>query len=152
MMNIRRYSFIIFVLLASSQLCKAQSDSLVIHFRSGAKQSIPLSQIKRITFDTVKAGVKEYTQKKWAASYPNPTMGESRFAFFVESSGETTIEIINVEGVNVWKAKQFLSKGLQNIFWDGMNNLGFPAPPGAYTARVRIREKQNIYKIILLKP
>lgn len=147
----RILNLIICFLLVSSQLCKAQSDSLVIHFRSGAKQSIALSQIKKITFDTVKAGVKENTPNEPVISYPNPTTGETRIVFFMGSPGEVIVEISNAEGLSIWTDKQFFTKGPQSISWDGMSSLGFPAPPGSYIARIQSHNKQYINKIILLK-
>jgi hypothetical protein len=76
---------------------------------------------------------------------PNPTLGSCTLDFAIVASGLTRVDIVDVSGRIVRRlSDSWRSAGDQSVVWDGRDESGARARPGAYFARVRgARETQS---------
>jgi hypothetical protein len=146
-------SLAIFALLMFSSMCKAQSDSLVIHFKSGAKQTVALKDIRKITFDSLKADVaKPQPLPDVPRVYPNPSTDGTTVRFTLPEAGSVDVTIFNTKGHLVRRIKyQHLPAGDHEVFWDGRDGHGADIASGSYLCEVRSKGKLQVSKMIVLR-
>ena len=79
-------------------------------------------------------------------AYPNPFSTFTTVEYVVQTKGEVSVEIFDLEGKmvrNIWKGTQ--GKGTYRAIWQGNNGQGQPVAEGYYIARVKVGEQvQNI--------
>ncbi len=129
----------------------AQSDSLVIHFKSGAKRTIALADIRKITFDSLKSSVKQVAKEEPAIVYPNPSTGNTTIGFTIAEPAHVQITIVGAEGKTIRTlSKQNLGAGYHEILWDGLGDDGKRVAAGTYLCEVRSKGKLQVSKMIVL--
>jgi hypothetical protein len=134
----------------------AQSDSLVINFKNGKHVTIALSDIRRITFDSVKSLVPQTTNSKHdlevSPSFPNPTTIGATIDFCINSAGSVSVSIYGTKG-NVIRRLIALncSSGNNRIIWDGLDNSGKSVQNGAYFYEVRFKDEVQVRQMVVIK-
>jgi flagellar hook assembly protein FlgD len=75
--------------------------------------------------------------------WPNPTNGQSRFAFDLPAASNVSMDIFDVRGrlVRTLDGGEF-GEGRNHIVWDGRNALGTDLPAGVYLARFNVGGRQ----------
>jgi len=85
-------------------------------------------------------------------NYPNPFNPTTTIDFQISESGNTKINIYNINGELV---KELLNeeknRGVHSIFWDGRNNKGEIIPTGTYFYQIQVGDFIQAKKMILLK-
>jgi hypothetical protein len=83
---------------------------------------------------------------------PNPSSGPGEIRFSLPARSQATLTIFDPSGrvVRTFRAGE-LAAGAHTITWDGRNDLGEPASPGVYFARLQAGDTARMEKFILAR-
>lgn len=146
---------ILFLLLT----CSAFSQTYYINVWSKGKvTSIPVSEIKRVTFSSATGIGSELKTEaiintfELFQNYPNPFNPTTRIDYQIPSSGGVEILLYNIAGELVKTlVKTEQSAGKYSVYWNGKDNNNMPAASGIYIYRVMYGNSVLSRKMILLK-
>jgi len=134
---------------------KAQvGDSLVINFKDGHKVALALTDIRKITFDSLTSGVTENKPQndlQVSPSYPNPSRNEATIDFSISTAGVVKISIFDAKGKSVRNLQVNAEAGKNQINWDGLDNLGNHVLSGSYLYEVRFQDDRQVRKMVVIK-
>jgi hypothetical protein len=132
MKQFHRLWFLLFLFYGLT--AKAQTgDSLVINLKNGQRITIPLSQIRKITFDSLTASVKQSNpthQVEILPSYPNPLSNATTIEFKTTVIGNAELEIFDSKGEIIRKLE--LKNCVLGKNRDGLNRSGKKVSSGSY--------------------
>ena len=134
--------------------CYAQSDTLLIKLKNGTVEKIAVSQIKKIQFENVTAGVEDATLNnslQVMGNYPNPFNEQTNIEFEIETAGEVQITIYDSKGNQI----QILEcndcpAGKNALQWNGIDKAGNKASSGVYYYEVRYGKATQTRKMIIV--
>ncbi len=85
-------------------------------------------------------------------NYPNPFNPVTTIAFNVPKASNVTAEIYNLKGQKVKTLVHgFLSTGLQQLSWNGTNDMGKTVSSGIYFCKVKGNNFHSTHKMVMLK-
>src|ERR1051325_4015219 len=97
MIKLRLIVLVVLLILGSSVHAQGIGDSLIVHLKNGQRVAIPLSDIRKITFDTLgTSDVKNspsFSRRGQGVVYPNPLRTSTTIDFDLPHSGDVTIQI-----------------------------------------------------------
>jgi flagellar hook assembly protein FlgD len=128
-------------------------DSLIINLKNGQRVAIPLSEIRKITFDTLgTSDVKSHPFDGGVRGiHPNPLRTQTSIDFDLPAPGVVTIDIFDDNGNQVRTIQQMANAGLDHINWDGLGDDGLLAPPGTYFFEVRAKKFSTTRKAVMVR-
>lgn len=125
---------------------------------NGALTAIPVSEIRKITFDSV-LGASEHEKKEAVISafelfqnYPNPFNPSTQIEYQIPTAGNVVVQIYKITGelmTTLLSSEQ--SAGRHTITWNGKDASEQPAASGIYIYRVVFGSSLISKKMILLK-
>jgi hypothetical protein len=130
-------------ILTIGSIIRAQGigDSLIVHLKNGQRVAIPLSDIRKITFDTLGTSAVNVPPPFQGGGqgvvrggvYPNPVKSTTTIDFDLPHPGDVSIQIFNADGklIRTINAPK-LESGHNQIRWDGMNDSAAPVQSGSY--------------------
>ncbi|MCD4817629.1 MAG: T9SS type A sorting domain-containing protein [Candidatus Cloacimonetes bacterium] len=85
--------------------------------------------------------------------YPNPFNPNTNISYYLEESAEVNLEIFNVKGqkVSSYSIGYKESSQLHTFNWDSVDSSGRTVASGIYYFKLKIGDKEDIRKAILLK-
>lgn len=84
--------------------------------------------------------------------YPNPTGPSATLRFTLAGADDVAIMVVDVRGRLVRHLAQGrLSAGSHQVVWDGFDDQGAPAAPGAYFIKLRTSRAEESRKLILVR-
>ncbi len=85
------------------------------------------------------------------AAVPNPFRAETAVRFQLAAAGPADVSIVDASGRRVRRlASAVLDPGYHEITWDGEDDRGRSAAPGAYFARLAVRNEVTYQKLVRL--
>ena len=149
-----RYFILIFSIFLPT-FASAQSDSMIINFKNGKHVTVALSDIRKITFDTLESSVplvKNSAGLEISPSFPNPAIYGATFDFTLASAGSVSILIYDTKG-NIIRNLSNLncSSGQNLIVWDGDDTSGAKVTSGIYFYEVRFKSDVQIRRMVMIK-
>jgi hypothetical protein len=150
---------ILFVFFLLSLLPKAEAqtnDSLLVKLKNGTVVAIALSDIRVVTFDSVKAGVAESptnpNRLSYAQNFPNPAVTSTKIEFDTRAPGPVTVNIYDMRANIVRQLHAKTSEtGRNALTWDGYNESGMNAPSGIYFYRIILGNEVREGKLIIAR-
>ncbi len=134
----------------------SQQDSLTINFKNGKHVTIALSQIRKITFDSLTASVSERPigahSLEVSAIYPNPLNRGTIISFNMATGGNVHIAIHTIKGDLI--KTLFLSNceaGINKIEWNGLDDHAISVPSGEYLCEIRFKNEVLIKKMEIVR-
>ena len=139
---------------AVSANCYAQSDTLLIKLKNGTVEKIAVSQIKKVQFENVTAGVENsvsYNSLQIKGNYPNPFEEKTNIEFEIESAGEVLIIIYDSKGNQIQTLEcNDCQAGKNTLQWNGIDKAGNKASSGVYYYEVRYGKATQARKMIIV--
>jgi len=135
---------------------KAQTgDSLVINLKNGQRITFALSQIRKITFDSVAASVNQKSpnpQIEILPSYPNPLNTTTTIEFITKISGNAILEIFDSKGESIRRLeRKNCIVGKNRFIWDGMDKTGNKVSGGSYFYKLSFKNELLTGKMKVVK-
>ncbi len=130
-------------------------DAVVIKFRNGTKEIVPVNDIRSIVFDYFTA-VLDYDRntnnKLKISNYPNPFSTSTTLEFELASHGEAVISVYDLTG-HLLRTIDVLhcTAGLNSLLWDGLDNHGNPLNNGIYICKLSFYGKIAVQKLTIIK-
>ena len=152
-----RLSFLscLLLVLATTPSAKAQlGDSLVINFKDGHKVTLALSEIRKITFDSLTRGVTENKPQndlQVSLSFPNPFRNQTTIDFSLSTAGVVKISIFDVKGSIVRNLQVNAEAGKNQIIWDGLGNNGNKVSNGSFFYKIVFNNIVQFSKLEVLR-
>jgi hypothetical protein len=85
-------------------------------------------------------------------NYPNPFASQTNITFKLEKAGQVELNIYNIKGQLVKTlCHEVLSKGQQELVWDGTDKQNRTAAKGLYLCSLNTRDGSSTRKLIKLK-
>jgi len=85
-------------------------------------------------------------------NYPNPFNPVTTIAFNVPKASNVTVEVFNLKGHKVKTLVHgWLSTGLQQLTWNGTNDMGKTVASGIYFCKVKGNNFHSTQKMMMLK-
>ncbi len=135
-------------LLLTARCANAQGigDSLIVNLKNGQRVAIPLSDIRKITFDTLTAAVPQTASPTHglalSPSFPNPSRAGTNIDFDIATAGSVTIAIYDNKGNLIRRLPAPNAQmGHNRMVWDGLDEQGTTVVSGAYFYEVRFKEE-----------
>jgi hypothetical protein len=151
-------SFVLFSFFALPSHAQGVGDSLIVNLKNGQRVAIPLSDIRKITFDTLTASVGRRFQPdlpgglQISPSYPDPAHNGTSIVFSIAEEGSVTISISNSTGDEVRRIVSPTAQAGQNqILWDGLDFRGARVPSGAYYYEVRFKGEVQGKEMVVVR-
>lgn len=144
------YTLLAFLLISPSVF---SSETLVIKLKNGSKDSIPLPNELKSSFDWI-TGVEESDDLSFSliGAYPNPSSEYIYFEFNLPKAGEVKIKIYDSKGIRVREITQNgCSAGDNCIEWDGKDSDGEELTTGTYFFEVVYENIILTDKIIIVR-
>ena len=139
---------------AVSANCYAQSDTLLIKLKNGTVEKIAVSQIKKIQFENVTAGVEDAALNNSLhvkGNYPNPFEEKTNIEFEIEAAGEVLITIYDSKGNQIQTLERNdCQAGKNSLQWNGIDKAGNKASSGVYYYEVRYGKATQARKMIVI--
>ena len=148
---------LLFLFLLGQSLL-AQTYYMHISFIDGAKKIYAVSDINKITFDSLSASfinkknIKLLKTFVLLQNYPNPFNPSTTIQYQLPHPGKVKIKIYNTAGQVVkifWREHQ--NSGLQKLIWDGTNSNGAKVASGLYIYQAKFENVVISKKMIILK-
>ena len=131
-----------------------QSDTLLIKLKNGTVEKIAVSQIKKIQFENVTAGVEDAVSSnslQVKGNYPNPFEEKTNIEFEIESAGEVQITIYDSKGNQIQTLERNdCQAGKNSLQWNGIDKAGNKASSGVYYYEVRYGKATQARKMIIV--
>ena len=132
-------TLVVTVLFLFSQSAAAQGigDSLIVNLKNGQRVAIPLSDIRKITFDTLTATVPQSSSPTHglavSPSFPNPSRAGTNIDFDIATAGSVAIALYDSKGNLI---RNLLTPNAQagrnRVVWDGLDEHGVAVASGTY--------------------
>lgn len=153
----KKLMFMIFLLMFTTNLL-SQSYSMKISLNNGSKITYTISDINKITFDSLLTGtdqnkiqrvIKTFTLLQ---NYPNPFNPTTTIKYDLPRSGNVEIKIYNITGrlVKTFQ-KSHQNSGLHEVIWDGKNDYGNKVASGFYIYQARFEKNIVSKKMLIIK-
>jgi hypothetical protein len=85
-------------------------------------------------------------------NYPNPFNPTTRIEFSINRSESVTLQVFNILGQPVCTlVSGYLSAGVHEAAWNGVDDGGVPQASGVYFARIQAGSQSDIIKMTMLK-
>jgi hypothetical protein len=146
---------VLFLLLTFSMYAQTYYMNV---WSKGAVTSIPVSQIKKITFGAVTGVVGDANKQavistfELLQNYPNPFNPSTKIEYQIPTSGHVEIQLYNITGELVktlTNGEQ--SAGKYSVNWNGKDNSNRAVASGVYIYRVMFGNSVLSKKMLLLK-
>jgi len=149
----------ILLLFATRAYSQGVGDSLIVNLKNRQRVAIPLSEIRKITFDTSssdgvqsRAGSTDLRGLQVSPSFPNPSRAGTNIDFTISSPGRVSIAIYDSKGNLV---RNILSPnctaGQNRITWDGLDDRGAPVPSGVCFYEVQYGSETQTKQMVVIK-
>ena len=120
------------------------SDSLIVHLKNGDRVAIPLADIQKITFDSLRSSVERPTAAsqriQTTHSFPNPLQNRTTIVFRTERPETVDIAIFDASGNLIRRFGAINSPaGTSQVDWDCLDDYGKRVPSGHYIYEVRFQ-------------
>ena len=127
---------------------------MLIKLKNGTVEKIAVSQIKKVQFENVTAGVEDAVSSnslQVKGNYPNPFAEKTNIEFEIETAGEVQITIYDSKGNQI----QILEcndcpAGKNALQWNGIDKAGNKASSGVYYYEVRYGKATQARKMIIV--
>ena len=133
----------------------AQSDTLVINFKDGKAEKIPISLIQKMKFEnitTVNDNGNIGSQLELKGNYPNPFIELTNIEFEISAIGDVEIIIFNNSGNDINKLKcNNCTPGKNIIQWNCLDKNNNPVQSGVYYYEIRFNREILSKKMIVIK-
>ena len=87
-----------------------------------------------------------------AQNYPNPFNPETTIAYQIPQGGNVEIDIFNALGQKVRTlVRKNQPVGSYEVRWNGLNDLGQPVSSGIFLYRLKVRDRVDLKKMILIR-
>jgi len=145
--------------LLFSKSLQTQACYLKVILTDGTKHSIPLSNIKKMTFSHINTSVSanESVQNiiknfMLFQNYPNPFNQTTTIEYHIATAGEVEIFIFNIGGQLVRTiALHHQLPGVYRTTWDGKNGEGKIVASGLYIYHLKFGNTIHSKRMILIK-
>ncbi len=135
----------------------SQTYTMNIRMRGGGTTSIPLNEIRKLTFSSVS----DVQDAKWSAvirtftllqNHPNPFNPATTITYELPKPGEVEVRVFNVTGRLVRTLSTgVMDGGRHEIGWDGRDDGGGVVASGLYFCQVVFEDAALTSKMLLLK-
>jgi flagellar hook assembly protein FlgD len=148
---------VLIILFCFASHATAQNgDSLVVHFKNRKSVSFSLSDIKKITFDSLKASVTVSDfSKHWltiTTPFPNPVISTTDIEFSISESGKVGVNILNLDGNTIRQLSEKNCKaGKNQIKWDCRDEAGKAVASGVYFYRIQFMDEVQTRNMIVVR-
>ena len=139
------------LLTITSAHAQGIGDSLIVNLKNGKRVAIPLSDIRKITFDTLTASVAQASSPTHgldvSPSFPNPSHAGTNIDFDIATAGSVNIAIYDSKG-NLIRHLQTpnAQAGHNRVVWDGLDEHGAAVASGVYFYEVRFKGEMLMKK------
>jgi flagellar hook assembly protein FlgD len=83
---------------------------------------------------------------------PNPSRGTTTIEYSLSSPGAARITVLDVQGRRIARFDEPTSSAGANwVHWNGRDEAGRPAPPGAYVVRLEVTGKSVTRRMALVR-
>ena len=115
-------------------------DAVVaIHYEAGLPAAVSAESNTPAQFDL-------------AQNYPNPFNPQTMISFYLESPGETALQVFNLNGRLVKTlANTTLQQGRHEAVWNGVDENGVDVGSGVYLARLAVGGQVKVIKMSLIR-
>jgi|WetSurMetagenome_2_1015567.scaffolds.fasta_scaffold68852_3 hypothetical protein len=148
---------IILCLLLYTCTAQAQTWHMNIRLKGGGTTSIPLQEIRKLTFSPVT----DVREEKWATvirtftllqNYPNPFNPSTTVEYMLPASGNVEIRVFDLNGRLVRSLENgFQPQGEHRAIWDGRDDGGTQVASGPYFCHVTFGNAALSKKMLLIK-
>ena len=153
----KKLTIMIFLLMFTANLF-SQSYSMKILLNDGSKITYMISDINKITFDSLLTGtdlnkiqrvIRTFTLSQ---NYPNPFNPTTTIKYNLPQSGNVEIKIYNIAGrlVKTFQ-KSHQNSGLHEVIWDGKNDYGNKVASGFYIYQAIFGQNIVSKKMLIIK-
>jgi len=148
---------IVLCLLLFASTAHTQTYYMNIWLRGGGATSIPVQDIRKLTFSSVT----DVQDEKWATviktfsllqNYPNPFNPGTTVEYQLPASGDVEVRVFDIAGHMVRTLERgFQVEGEHRVIWDGRDNAGQGVASGAYFCQVIFGRAAISKKMLLIK-
>jgi len=125
---------------------------------NGSVTSIPVQDIKKLTFSNISSavgneGIKTVIKSfKLLQNYPNPFNPSTTIEYQIPTEGNVEIKIFSIDGqlVKLFDNSHQAS-GSYTVMWDAKNDYGQPVSSGLYIYRVAFKNTVLAKKMLFVK-
>ena len=132
----------------------SQVDTLVIKLKNGSEERIAISDLKKITFESLNSVDENGNILGNIAkiiNYPNPFSLSTRIEFEIDHPGDVEIKIYNCPGVLIKTYKcENCPAGRNTFVWDCRDESGIERSPGTYFLELRFNGLIQFKKMIMI--
>lgn len=145
------YDYWIVKLSSKDTLC----DSLIINYKTGQTEKIPVCQIQKITFENVNAVQEQSRQENNLSiqgNYPNPFREQTNIEFEIPSTGDVIVFIYDNFGNQIQKLEcSACQTGKNSILWNCLDKNNNRVRSGVYYYEVRFGGEVQARKMVLVR-
>ena len=148
---------IVLCLLLCACTAHTQTYYMNIRLRGGGTTSIPVQDIRKLTFSSVT----DVQNEKWATviktfsllqNYPNPFNPSTTVEYQLPASGDVEVRVFDIAGHLVRTLESgFQVQGEHRVIWDGRDNAGQGVASGPYFCQVVFGDAAIAKKMLLIK-
>lgn len=128
------FLLLVFTALISNMYC--QTDTLLIHKKSGQVDKIVISQLQKITYENLTKVEEEYGEKNdisHIANIPNPFTENTSIEFTLSQSGYAQITIYDITGKFIQTLQCYDCKqGKNSLLWNCLDSNNNRVQAGMY--------------------
>jgi flagellar hook assembly protein FlgD len=126
-------AFILTLLICMTYVSYAQSDYLIVRLKSGDADTIKVSEISSIKFESATSVTETQSNISNTKNFPNPFSESTTIEFDLENSVSVEVVIYNNTGNKIRTLScNDCSAGKNYIDWDTKNQKGDVVPSGVY--------------------
>jgi len=135
----------------------SQTSYMNVRMKGGSTTSIPIQDIRKLTFDNVNAVGSEHFASVLKTftllqNYPNPFNPTTTIEYQLPKTGNVEIRIFNINGqlVKILENTE-QAAGAHKIVWDATNNSGGTVASGLYVYQVSFENSILNKKMLFIK-
>ncbi len=131
-------------------------DVMYVHLTNGTTAEFQVQDIQQINFSNVSnndwVAFLSKVPIKFLTNYPNPFNPSTIIKFELSEPYQTEVAIYNIRGQLVKVlAKEYMTKGVHELTWNGLNETGKACATGPYIYKVKCNDQIKVNKMLMLK-
>ncbi len=131
-------------------------EVMYVHLSNGTTAEFQVEDIQQINFNNVSnndwVAFLPKVSIKFLTNYPNPFNPSTIIKFELSEPCQTEVSIFNIRGQLVKVlAKEYMTKGVQELTWNGLNETGKACASGPYIYKVKCDDQIKVNKMLMLK-